>query len=331
MVKIQSTILYKLHFHYVLSMGAVFALFSAWYFWVPKISGLEYSVGKGKAHFWIMFVGVWLKGRAFYISQKKRNYLNVTPDKYNGGSPNKFVMFFKNIETSKKEIYKSLRNKSGVYMFINNITEELYVGSSVNLTNRMTNHFYHAKSKTKGKTIINRAMYKYKLENFSLGIVEFCVKDIIVCTTLEQKWIDHYKFNYNILKISGSSFAFTHSINTIVKLKEQFKKENHPKYGSTISLETKEAIKQGIKKFYFYNIHPYKGKTGKLSPQYDIGGSLVFCYNKENKELMFPSINAARQHFKVRWTYIKKNIDTKQSLFLNGEYWTIQSIPRDIN
>lgn len=39
-------------------MGAVFALFSAWYFWVPKILGLEYNVLQGKAHFWAMFVGV---------------------------------------------------------------------------------------------------------------------------------------------------------------------------------------------------------------------------------------------------------------------------------
>ena len=39
-------------------MGAVFALFSAWYFWVPKITGLDFSIPKGKAHFWIMFVGV---------------------------------------------------------------------------------------------------------------------------------------------------------------------------------------------------------------------------------------------------------------------------------
>ena len=46
------------HFHYVLSMGAVFALFSAWYFWVPKILGLEYSIFLGKVHFWIMFIGV---------------------------------------------------------------------------------------------------------------------------------------------------------------------------------------------------------------------------------------------------------------------------------
>ncbi len=46
------------HFHYVLSMGAVFALFSGWYFWIPKILGLEYDIRKSKAQFWILFIGV---------------------------------------------------------------------------------------------------------------------------------------------------------------------------------------------------------------------------------------------------------------------------------
>lgn len=46
------------HFHYVLSMGAVFALYSAWYFWIPKILGLSYSKLGGKIHFWILFIGV---------------------------------------------------------------------------------------------------------------------------------------------------------------------------------------------------------------------------------------------------------------------------------
>jgi cytochrome c oxidase subunit 1 len=46
------------HFHYVLSLGAVFALFSAWYFWVPKILGLTYNTMLGKVHFWILFLGV---------------------------------------------------------------------------------------------------------------------------------------------------------------------------------------------------------------------------------------------------------------------------------
>jgi hypothetical protein len=39
-------------------MGAVFALYSAWYFWIPKILGLDYNKSWGKVHFWILFIGV---------------------------------------------------------------------------------------------------------------------------------------------------------------------------------------------------------------------------------------------------------------------------------
>ena len=46
------------HFHYVLSMGAVFALFAGFYYWTPKIIGLSYNEFLGKVHFWTMFVGV---------------------------------------------------------------------------------------------------------------------------------------------------------------------------------------------------------------------------------------------------------------------------------
>jgi cytochrome c oxidase subunit 1 len=46
------------HFHYVLSLGAVFALFSAWYFWIPKMTGLSYNMLYGKVHFMILFIGV---------------------------------------------------------------------------------------------------------------------------------------------------------------------------------------------------------------------------------------------------------------------------------
>jgi len=46
------------HFHYVLSMGAMFAIFAAWYYWFPKMTGYTYSEFIGKLHFWTTFVGV---------------------------------------------------------------------------------------------------------------------------------------------------------------------------------------------------------------------------------------------------------------------------------
>jgi cytochrome c oxidase subunit I len=46
------------HFHYVLSLGAVFTIFAGWYYWFPKMFGVMYNEFLGKVHFWIMFVGV---------------------------------------------------------------------------------------------------------------------------------------------------------------------------------------------------------------------------------------------------------------------------------
>ena len=46
------------HFHYVLSLGAVFSLFAGFYYWFPKMSGRMYNEALGQIHFWTFFVGV---------------------------------------------------------------------------------------------------------------------------------------------------------------------------------------------------------------------------------------------------------------------------------
>jgi cytochrome c oxidase subunit 1 len=46
------------HFHYVLSMGAVFSIFGGFYYWGPKILGVMYSETLAQIHFWTLFIGV---------------------------------------------------------------------------------------------------------------------------------------------------------------------------------------------------------------------------------------------------------------------------------
>jgi cytochrome c oxidase subunit 1 len=46
------------HFHYVLSLGAVFSLFAGFYYWFAKMWGRHYNEFLGQLHFWVFFIGV---------------------------------------------------------------------------------------------------------------------------------------------------------------------------------------------------------------------------------------------------------------------------------
>src|SRR3978361_1582418 len=55
---LQDTYYVVAHFHYVLSLGAVFAIFAGFYYWYEKMWGVKYNEFLGATHFWITFVGV---------------------------------------------------------------------------------------------------------------------------------------------------------------------------------------------------------------------------------------------------------------------------------
>lgn len=206
-------------------MGAVFALFAGFYYWTPKIVGRSFSDLLGKIHFWTLFIGVrqtedFLKRQKdCIIRQGKVLHLYLSSIAALKKQPEEFIHYFHNVKESKKDIYKNLRKKAGVYVFINNINNKIYVGSSVNLTSRMANYYYYYNSDKLSKIFIIRAMKKYGLENFSLGIMVFCDKNPKTCLDLEQKWIDYLKPDYNVLTIAGNSSNYKHNIETINKLK----------------------------------------------------------------------------------------------------------------
>jgi len=118
------------HFHYVLSMGAVFSLFSGWYFWIPKILGVSYNERLAKVHFWILFIGVNLTffPQHFLGLQGMPRRISDYPDAFAGW----------NLVSS----FGSLISIISTVLFLHILYNQLVAGTSVSRYPWLTPQFY---------------------------------------------------------------------------------------------------------------------------------------------------------------------------------------------
>jgi group I intron endonuclease len=375
------------HFHYVLSMGAVFGLFSGFYYWIPKIVGKTYNEFLGHVHFWILFIGV--KGIiqiCFYflnsfiwvfikLGFSTSQYLlsnsisinslidrelkdidsNDTDDltlinklnnmhSYKAPNPkkgkNKLIFEklnniqaeakFIDIKLSYSDILLNIKDKGGVYMFFNLIDGNFYIGSSINLARRFR---IHLNSVDSVKLPLPLAINKYGPNNFVFLILKYCDRIEDICLGLEQHYLDLYKPKYNLLKIAGSSLGFKHSPEHLAKLKNMHACKLHSKYQSRIIEQQNILTNLSLKKYL--DEHGHHNKKGLLMTQIGLvpnddglmiaNGTKIVMKNENGNLLSFPSINATRKHFRVRFSTISLNVDKNNPILIKGVKWFVFS------
>jgi group I intron endonuclease len=153
-----------------------------------------------------------------------------------------FILFFKyNIfyDSNYNLIFKYYYKKSGIYGFRCKITEDLYIGSAVNLEKRIKEHLKGRKS----NILLQRALQKYGLINFEIIIYEIIelnnLKDLY---ELEDSYLQKYKPSYNFNLSALSRLGYKHSEETKLKISEAIKNSNNPMYGKTHNIETRKKM-----------------------------------------------------------------------------------------
>jgi group I intron endonuclease len=119
------------------------------------------------------------------------------------------IKVYSNADTMKEDIIKDNYKKAGVYRWINNETDHIYIGSSINFSNRLRLYYNYDFISDKSKSMINNALVKHGYSKFSLEILEYCDASLVL--EREQHYLDTLNPKYNILKTAGNLIGFKHS------------------------------------------------------------------------------------------------------------------------
>jgi group I intron endonuclease len=166
------------------------------------------------------------------------------------------VAVFENLGDTKSKVLNMIKPLGGVYMIVNLITGDTYVGSAI--TGKMENRFHKHLCGGKGSIRVWSAVLKYGLGNFAFVVLETVSttvttndnKDILV---MEDKYINLVKPEYNIAPQAGNTFGYRHSEEVKSLMKANYSEERRETIGSlnrdkSLSPETVELIRQAALK-----------------------------------------------------------------------------------
>jgi hypothetical protein len=180
------------------------------------------------------------------------------------------VTIYKNAEIDKSRILSDLKGKAGIYQWKHNESGQIYIGSAVDLSKRLS-RYYSSLELKRVDNYISRAIILYSHSAFSITILEYIdisnkSKDEGKALALEreQHYLDALQPEYNILKKAGNSHGYKHTPESLAK----FSGENHHMFGKTHSAQTLDKMSAAL---------------GTAIYVYDTQGSLAYTFSSARK------------------------------------------------
>ncbi|SRR6266704_2085752 len=139
---------------------------------------------------------------------------------------------------------------AGVYVIVNEITTDFYIGSSVGIENRLDDHFKKLRNGKHANSFLQSSFNKYGEEVFTTKIVEE-VSNINEIRIREQFWIEELKPTYNALIVVDGKI--TVSEETRKRMSESAKIAANNRSPEVVEAQTQRFIKAGREAFIRYN------------------------------------------------------------------------------
>jgi group I intron endonuclease len=156
------------------------------------------------------------------------------------------------LQIIKDKIKEDTKNLSGIYLILNKITLDYYIGSAA--TDNFYTRFYRHLINLTGSKIVKLAVRKYGLENFSFIIIELFPEKVNKennkkLLDLEDFYLKSLLPNYNILTEAGNTFGYKHTEIDRIKMKANYSDERREAIGNlnkgkTLNEDTKAKIRE---------------------------------------------------------------------------------------
>ena len=205
-----------------------------------------------------------------------------------------------------QDINYKLKNKSGIYSFLNLVNGKRYVGSSVDLYNRLHEHVHNLKNNKAHNAHFQNAWNKYGEDNFIYNIIEFCDADIRF--DREQHYIDSLKPEYNLTLQVVANFGHAVSEECKRKISDTLKR----RYANG-EIHTYRQD-HNWKPAYIYNINNFT-----LAAQCDcIADALRILYGKS--DIGFKEFSCINNTYTISLTKFDNVIDLKNAIYKNLQF-----------